>query len=149
MEEAARTDENKRSMIALVSEVAEVARAAGIKLESLDPGCFCDPRNYPPKSSAETQALMKQLDEWGAYTAKSAKNHTGFWHDLVYRKRKTEVDWIIGPVVQKGKELGVPTPLNELVLTMINEIEEHKRPMTPENFKEVAQLVDKLDIRFP
>lgn len=133
-------------MIALVSEAAEVPKTAGIKLEPLD---FCDPRRYPPKSAAETQALLKELDEWGAFWATSAKNHTGFWYDLVYRRRKTEADHIIRPIVQKGKELGVPTPLNEAVLTMINEIEDHKRPMSPENFQEVAKLAKNLGITLP
>jgi len=63
--------------------------------------------------------------------------------------RKTEVDHIIRPIVQKGKELGVPTPLNEAVLRMINEIEEHKRPMSPKNFQEVTQLAEKLGITLP
>lgn len=144
--EVVRSEQNKHLMIALVSEAAEVAKTSGIKLEPLD---FCDPRRHPPKSAAETQVLLKELDKWGAFWATSAKKHTGFWHDLVYRRRKTEVDHIIGPIIQKGKELGVPTPLNEAVLRMINEIEDHKRPMSPKNFQEVAQLAEKLGITLP
>jgi len=145
--EVARSDQNKCLMIALASEVAEVARAAGIKLESLEP--VCDPRKYPPKSMVETHELMKEMDKWGEWWAKSAKDHTGFWHDLVYRRRKTEADYLLGPVIQKGKELGVPTPLNEAVLTMINEIEDHTRPMIPENFQELARLAEKLGVTLP
>ena len=136
-------------MISLVSEASEVARKAGIKLEPLDPKCFCDPQKYPPKSTTETKALMNELDKMGVEWSKSAKTHTGIWHDLVYRRRKTEIDYLIKPIVDKGKELGVPTPLNAAVLQMIHEIEDNNRPMSPINFQELACLAAKLDIELP
>ena len=132
-----------------MSEASEVARKAGIKLEPLDPICYCNPQVYPPKSTSETTALMNELDKMGRESAKSAKTHTGFWHDLVYRRRKTEINYLIKPIVDKGKELGVPTPLNALVLQMIHEIEDNKRPMSPINFQELANLAAKLDIDLP
>ncbi len=149
IEEVVQSDQNKRLMISLVSEAAEVARKAGIKLEPLDPKCFCDPRKYPPKSTDETKALMNDWDKKGVESSNSTKTHTGFWHDLVYRRRKTEINYLIKPIVDKGNELGVPTPLNAAVLQMIHEIEDNKRPMNPINFQEIADQAAKLDIELP
>jgi 2-dehydropantoate 2-reductase len=52
------------------------------------------------------------------------------------RGRKTEVDIYNGYIVEKGKELGVATPVNEQLTRMIKEIEQGERKIAPENFDE-------------
>ena len=37
--------------------------------------------------------------------------------------RKTEIDALCGEVVAKGRELGVPTPRNEMLLALVRGIE--------------------------
>jgi len=39
------------------------------------------------------------------------------------RKRMTEIDYINGAVVKKGRELGVPTPVNELIVSFVKYLE--------------------------
>jgi len=56
------------------------------------------------------------------------------------RGRKTEVDNYNGYITRKGKELGVATAVNEQLTSMIKEIEEGKRPISPENFKEIMHF---------
>ena len=59
------------------------------------------------------------------------------------RGRKTEVDNYNGYITRKGKELGVATAVNEQLTSMIEEIEEieqGKRPISSENFKEISHL---------
>jgi 2-dehydropantoate 2-reductase len=41
----------------------------------------------------------------------------------ILKKRRTEIDYISGLIVRKGREAGVPTPFNETVTSVINEIE--------------------------
>jgi len=53
------------------------------------------------------------------------------------RGRKTEVANYNGYIAAKGKELGVPAPVNEQLTLMVGEIEEGKRMITPENFREI------------
>ena len=56
------------------------------------------------------------------------------------RGRKTEVDNYNGYITRKGKELGVATAVNEQLTSMIEEIEQGKRPISSENFKEISHL---------
>ena len=53
------------------------------------------------------------------------------------RGKPTEIDFLNGFIVQKGREFGVPTPLNEKIVKMIKEIERGERPITPANIDEL------------
>jgi 2-dehydropantoate 2-reductase len=54
------------------------------------------------------------------------------------RGQKTEVENYNGYIAARGKENGVPTPVNEKLTGIVREIEEGKRPISPENFREVS-----------
>jgi 2-dehydropantoate 2-reductase len=45
------------------------------------------------------------------------------------RKRKTEVDAQIGPIVETGAAKGIPTPLTSRLITLIHDIEDGRRPL--------------------
>jgi 2-dehydropantoate 2-reductase len=60
----------------------------------------------------------------------SAKTHSGIWRDLAVRKRKTEVDPQLGPIVTLGAEVGVPTPLTARLIELIHDIEDGRRPQS-------------------
>jgi 2-dehydropantoate 2-reductase len=62
------------------------------------------------------------------------------WQDIE-KGRKTEVDFVNGYVVRKGKEVGLKTPANELVTRVIKEIEEGKRKPSLENLKEFDNII--------
>ena len=49
------------------------------------------------------------------------------------RGRRPEIDFMNGYVVEKGKEKGVPTPVNAALTTMVQEIEAGVRPISPDN----------------
>ena len=51
--------------------------------------------------------------------------------------RKTEIDIMNGYISSEGRKCGVPTPLNDLLTSMIKEIEDGKRIITPDNFEEL------------
>lgn len=53
------------------------------------------------------------------------------------RGRKTEVYNYNGYIAAKGKELGVDAPVNVQLTLMVKEIEDGKRMITPENFREI------------
>jgi len=54
------------------------------------------------------------------------------------RGRKTEVENYNGYIASKGKELGMATPVNEQLTHMVGEIEQGKRQIDPENFREIS-----------
>jgi len=57
------------------------------------------------------------------------------------RGRSTEVENYNGYIATKGRELSVSVPVNEQLTRMIREIEEGKRKISADNFREI-----KLDV---
>jgi len=51
------------------------------------------------------------------------------------RGGKTEVDYLNGYISSKGKELNIPTPVNDLIIKTIKEIEEGKRIIGTGNYR--------------
>jgi 2-dehydropantoate 2-reductase len=126
--------EHRDVLTRIAREVMTVAAAKGI-----DPQGFngFDPAAFAP-GGAQT-AIAASMDVMVAHNRKSAKSHSGIWRDLAVRKRKTEVDAQIGPVVAEGAALGVPTPCNARMIAMIHEIEDGARPLSRDNLVELAR----------
>jgi 2-dehydropantoate 2-reductase len=49
------------------------------------------------------------------------------------RGRPTEIDYLNGYICNKGRDFGVPTPLNDTVTGMVKEIESGQRKISPQN----------------
>jgi 2-dehydropantoate 2-reductase len=112
-------------LIALAREVESVGVSAGVKLESFD---GFDPAAFLP--GASNKAAAASLDDLVTHNRKSAKTHSGIWRDLAVRKRKTEVDPQLGPIVETGAAKSVPTPLTQRLIALIHDIEEGRRPLS-------------------
>lgn len=54
----------------------------------------------------------------------------------IERGRKTEINFLNGYICERGKEHGVPTPINDAVRNMVLEIEDGKREMSLNNVKD-------------
>jgi 2-dehydropantoate 2-reductase len=54
------------------------------------------------------------------------------------RGKPTEIDYLNGYIVEKGHELGVPTPVNAHVVAVIKAIEDGRRPVEPANLADPA-----------
>jgi len=52
------------------------------------------------------------------------------------RGRPTEIDYFNGYIAKKGDEVGVDTPINDVVTRMVKEIEQKKRDISIRNFDE-------------
>lgn len=52
------------------------------------------------------------------------------------RGEPTEIDYLNGYIVMKGKKHNVPVPINTAIVNMIHEIEHIKRKICPENFND-------------
>lgn len=117
-------------------EVVAVASALGIRLESFD---GFDPSAFV--ASASARATEDSLDGLVAHNRKSAKTHSGIWRDLAVRKRKTEVDAQLGPVVNEGRNTGVATPLNERLIELIHAIEAGTRRQERANIDALASIL--------
>lgn len=105
-------------------EVGAVAAAAGIRPEAFD---GFDPTAFRPGAPAE--ATTKSFDDMVAHNRKSAKSHSGIWRDLAVRRRPTEVDAQLGPIVEIGAQHGVPTPITARLIALVHDIEAGRREM--------------------
>jgi 2-dehydropantoate 2-reductase len=51
------------------------------------------------------------------------------------RGKPTEIDYLNGYVMRKGREHNIPTPVNDVIIEMVKEIEQGKRPISIENLR--------------
>ncbi len=109
--------------IALAREVLSVAQARGVKPEGFN---GFNPHAFAPGAALDVS--LASLDEMVTFNRASAKTHSGIWRDLAIRKRRTEVDAQLGPIVKLGAEAGVPTPLTARLIDLIHAIEAGQRP---------------------
>ena len=65
-----------------------------------------------------------------AFNRRSAKTHSGIWRDIAVRRRRTETDAQLGPIVLLGTEAGVSTPLVSRLIELMHEVEDGKRPQS-------------------
>jgi 2-dehydropantoate 2-reductase len=112
----------RRLLVALGQEIAAVAAAERVRLERFD---GFDPAAFT--AGAAPGALERSFADMVAFNRRSAKSHSGIWRDLAVRKRRTEVDPQIGPIVEIGRAHGVPTPLTARLIELIHDIEEGRR----------------------
>jgi len=52
------------------------------------------------------------------------------------RRQKTEIEYFNGYICRRGQKAGVATPVNDRIVTLIHEIEDGKREMSVENFRD-------------
>ena len=71
-------------------------------------------------SEALWDFLMKTL-EYDYTSSKDVICSTGM--DMLVYHKKTEIDNLNGAIVQYGKELGIPTPVNEVITLMVKAVE--------------------------
>ncbi len=71
----------------------------------------------------------------------NTKVRTGYFRDIVVRKRKSEIDHICGEIVRRGERAGVPTPFNRQLAHMFEEIESGRRPLGWENLEQLRAAV--------
>ncbi|MCB2125241.1 MAG: 2-dehydropantoate 2-reductase [Rhodobacteraceae bacterium] len=118
----------------LGQEVGRVAAAEGVRTEAFN---GFDPAAFMP--DAPQGVIDRSFEEMVAHNRKSAKTHSGIWRDLAVRKRKTEAEAQLGPIVETGARRGIATPLTARLIELVAEIEAGKRPLAAENLSEFAK----------
>jgi 2-dehydropantoate 2-reductase len=133
------TKEDLRPVLrGVVQEAYAVANALGVRVEKF-PGF--DPSLFMATSTEQLELAYHQFDpkpRAADAAPRVYKPHTGMQRDIIVRKRRTEVDKQPGAVVDKGKTIGVPTPLNSRLVEMIHEIEDGKRQLGEQNIRELG-----------
>jgi len=128
-------------LTALVGEGVGAALAAGVKLESF--GAF-EPLKLRPRTPEEEKEARAVLNRFADQTRKQIKVRSGPWRDLAVRKRPTEVDYMVGWVIEEGRRRGVAMPLNEALVQQVKELERGSRQRGLHNLDELEALRAKL-----
>jgi 2-dehydropantoate 2-reductase len=96
----ARNLDTREVLRTVINECVVVARAAGVALPDID----------------WTEKGLKNAETLGQATSSTAQD--------IARGKPTEIDSLNGYIVRRGKELGVPTPVNMTLFALIKLIEE-------------------------
>jgi 2-dehydropantoate 2-reductase len=96
----ARNLDTREVLRTVINECVAVARAAGVALPDVD----------------WTEKGLKNAETLGEATSSTAQD--------IARGKPTEIDSLNGYIVRRGKELGVPTPVNITLFALIKLIEE-------------------------
>lgn len=121
--------------VGLMREGIAVAERAGVRLESL------------PGTSVPLVRLVAYLPAAlaGAVAARKAAKLEAHWSlkgstwQSVERARPTEIDYLNGEIVRMGKALHVATPLNELVVTLLQKVATGRRYLTAREIEEAFE----------
>jgi len=117
--------------IKIISEAIAVADAMGLKVEP-----FAERLDYYSflkegfLSNVKRHLTIRVI----GYKYRKLKSSS---LQSIERGKRTEVDNYNGYIARKGKEYGIQTPVNEQLTKMVKKIEEGRRKITPDNFKEL------------
>ena len=124
----------RRLGLAIIGEVLDVARASDITLEPVGGTLDLNRLYLPPGRRAGGWGLDLLIKHAIMLLVglKFRKLKSSMLQSLE-RRRRPEIDFLNGYVMDKGVEVGVPTPVNAALTAMVHEIEAGTRPITPEN----------------
>jgi 2-dehydropantoate 2-reductase len=126
----------QRALIEIVREGVLAGQASGVRLaryEHFDPDAFLD------QSPAGLAAAGAVLDAMAADARIDLKVRTGYWRDIVVRRRRTEVPQISGEIVAQARAHGLTAPANQRQVELFEEIETGRRAMGWENLEELLR----------
>jgi 2-dehydropantoate 2-reductase len=118
--ELAKNRFSRKIALELIKECIEVGRAANIKIEPIQGKNIEKLMHY---KNIFKKTFSYYLLPYAMRKHKAIKS--SMLRDL-QNKRKTEIDSINGVVVSYGKQCKYPTPLNNVVLSVVHKIEEKK-----------------------
>ena len=110
-------------------ECAMVARAEGVRLETFD---FLNPNALLGDGPVERAQTEQNLATIGRRFGNTMGDT---YRDIAVRHVPSEVPFLSGEVVRRGKRLGVPTPVLEKLVNMIAAIERGELTMSPDNLR--------------
>lgn len=124
-------DAIRRFSIEVAGEAIRVGRAMGLKLEKMGkfmPDQLEAASRGVPEALAEVEQIMK--------TRKAANPQAGIQRPSMaqdmQKGRKTEIEFMNGLIVRKGREVAVPTPANERLVEAVLSVETGKVKAAPE-----------------
>ncbi|MED1420643.1 2-dehydropantoate 2-reductase [Bacillus smithii] len=120
------------SLAHIADETIKVARAHGIKLEVMQG------KDMEFLELQDENDIANKMDFYQEVWGPHSNTKASMLQDLE-KNRKTEIDFINGFICKKGREVGIKTPYNDLVVKLVKESE--KKGCPPE-FKDNIKYFD-------
>jgi len=135
---AMRQDERIRNVIInLGGEGVRVGQALGYKLEDIagqDAGKLALASEGDRAALDEVESLMLALRN---SQQRSEHQRPSMGQDM-QKGRRTEIDFINGVIVEKGREAGIPTPTHEKLIAAVKKVELGQAPPSPEHIYSIS-----------
>jgi 2-dehydropantoate 2-reductase len=130
----------REALMELCSEVLEVADK-----ENITPMGFDDwePSLVYPREKRDKAVLDAQMERLAERMSTNKKTKSGIWRDLAVRKRKTEVDFQLVPIITIGETHGLTLPLTSFVVQTIRELENGEKAMDWNNLNQLNEHYNK------
>ena len=113
--------------IRLGEESARIGLALGLKVPNF--------AGFPADRWADAAKadVYREIDASMAGKSSGGRNWRASMAQDVIKGRRTEIDYMNGYVVDKGREKGVPTPVSSAVVDIVREIDAGTRKASPDN----------------
>ncbi len=123
-------DAPRRLSIRLAAETIKVAKAQGVQLEKIAGHM---PDEWVAAADGDA-AAMKRIEDGKINGAKerASGSYPSMGQDI-RKGRRTEIDYLNGLVVEKGKEHGIDTPANQGIWDAVRKVESGEVPQSPDN----------------
>lgn len=131
-------------LMELCAEILETADREGVQPLGFDDW---EPSLVYPRETRDPEKLDAQLEKLAGRMDANKKQKSGIWRDLAVRKRKTEVDAQLVPILEIGQNHGIEMPLLAALIEAIKEIEFGVRPMGWGNLYEMQEIYETLPAR--
>jgi 2-dehydropantoate 2-reductase len=130
-------DRIRKVIIALGGEAVRIGQAAGYKLEDIagqDADKLARASEGDPGALDEVEALMLALRNT---QQRSEQQRPSMGQDM-QKGRRTEIDFINGLIVERGREIGRPAPTHEKLIAAVKRVELGQAPPSPEQIYSIA-----------
>jgi 2-dehydropantoate 2-reductase len=131
--EIASSEVGRAITIHIGAESARVGLAQGFKIPKFNGAAV---EQWADAGRKET---WDALDTMLTPTSTSTRNWRASMGQDVTKGRPTEIDYMNGHVIAKGREKGVPTPVSAAVVDVMHEVERGQRKPAPQNIGEVLR----------
>ena len=133
----ARVDPVRRFSIRLGGEAVRVGQALGYALEpigNLDPEDLARAAEGDPAALEEVEARLLAMSNSGV---RSDLQRPSMGQDM-RKGRRTEIDFLNGFIVDKGREIGRPAPAHAALVEVVKRVARGEIPPRPENVVDAA-----------
>lgn len=127
--EVRQVDGARRVAVRIGAEVVQVGEAEGVSIEPILGGVL--PRELLAAARGEASPAEEKLIAEGG---QRGEGKPSLLQDI-YKGRKTEIDYLNGLVVRKGREVGIATPWNAVALELVRLVEAGRLPTDPANLE--------------